>query len=174
MGDRNLTYIGLRLLAMLWNFTHYSVKNFPKFSPIICLCLPYYSKLIVIYFWSWEDTLFWYTGFITVESNGVEFLMLAANYIYKKYDLTILLECLSVLLEYINLSYSFFFNLYRLSSIIQAFSLTLPVIYMSFLVAYLFLWYAIQFHRLFLYRPPISLFKIVPVKITLAIVTWPA
>ena len=78
--------------------TYYSLKNFPKFSPIIVLCFAYYSKIILRRY-----SCIGNTSFKIVESNEVKSLVLAAN-CKTRYNMTALLKFLSLLLEYIDLS----------------------------------------------------------------------
>ena len=63
-----------------------------EFSPIILLCLAYYSKMVLRRY-----TCIRNTSFKIVESNKVKPLVLAANFKLYRYDMTALLECLSIL-----------------------------------------------------------------------------
>ena len=64
--------LGLRLLCS--KFTYYSFENFAKFSPIILLCLIYYSKILLRRY-----TYIRNTSLKIVESNEVKSWVLAAN-----------------------------------------------------------------------------------------------
>ena len=55
-------------------FTYYFFENFPNFSPIILLCLAYYSQVIFRRYTGIRST-----SFKIAESNEVKSLVLTAN-----------------------------------------------------------------------------------------------